>query len=319
VVVRKLRRLLHDPKLARLASIELIVVISVATYFLNGGEDLYRFYRPFAKGCLTCAFTPWHAHWIFFPLRFIPPQILWSVWTLLTLSGLYWVSNRLDTNPFWLFMSFPVLALIWLGQTDVIVAIGIMLAFKSKNVWLRSFGIVLASIKPQLSGLALLLLFFEDEEKFKLLILPFIVFVLTFVIWGITWPFEWLSAIPEEYGSNAWTLASIFPYGLLAFALVPLVKDRQKRVAAMLMATTLAVPVAGVYSYTLFLILFMPVWSVPLSYVWVLAYPWLGNSALWFAWILPLCMLVALSQPELMNIYRALKGRLVKPATNDGN
>jgi hypothetical protein len=47
----------------------------------------------------------------------------------------------------------------------------------------------------------------------------------------------------------------------------------------------------GVYSYINFLILGMPKWALPLSYLWAAAIPFMGNEAMRFAWVLPAALL----------------------------
>src|SRR5439155_27342792 len=92
---------------------------------------------------------------------------------------------------------------------------------------------------------------------------------------------------------------SLFPYGLLAFAAVPLVRGLVPRARTALLAQALATPFVGIYSYANFLVLGAPWWAVPLSYVWVLLYPWYGNQALSVSWVLRLALLVYELRPVM--------------------
>jgi hypothetical protein len=305
----KFPNLKNLPKIEDAIAIELTIVITIATLFLPGGEDLHVFYRPFANGCLTCAYNPWHASWILFPLRLIPPLVLWPVWTLFTLLGVIWASKRLETNVAFVLLAFPTIGMIWLGQVDALLIVGLALALTAKSPYWRGVGLLLASAKPQVTGIAILVLLWQDEERLKTLIIPALVLVASVVAWGVDWPVRWLAARSIEE-VPVWGLATLFPYALVAFGGIFLVKDKKKRVAAALLASALAVPWFGIYSYAVFLVFFAPWWAVPLSYLWAVGYPWYDNTALRFAWILPLGLLIALLWPSAAEWWTALQPRI---------
>lgn len=295
----KLKRAANNERFQLIVLLELIIIYLVVTLILPGGEDLYRFYRPMADSCLDCAFTPWYAVWFLFPLRFVPIQFTWSVWTVVTGVGLFWVSRWLGTNPLWVLSAFPTLGLIWLGQTDIIVVVGLALSYRSSNPYLRGFGLLLAAVKPHFAGFAILYLIIIDEQRFRLLLVPMIAAMASFVIWGIDWPLRWLSNIPVTYGENAWTSATLTPMALLAAIGLLFVDDNRSRLTLILIASSLLVPWFGIYSYVLFLVFLAPAWAVPVSFAWALFYPIMGNQALQFAWILPCSLAAYLIWPRL--------------------
>ena len=311
------------PKIETAIAIELTIVITAATLFLPGGEDLHVFYRPFASGCLTCAFNPWHASWILFPLRLIPELILWPVWTLLTLLGIIWATRRLETNIAFVLLAFPTIGLIWLGQVDGLLIVGLALALTAKNPYWRGVGLLLASVKPQVTGIAILVLLWHDKERLKTLIIPALVLMASAIVWGVDWPLRWIAS-RRAIEMPVWGLATLFPFGLIAFGGIFLVKDKQKQVAAALLASALAVPWFGIYSYAVFLVFFAPWWAIPLSYLWAVGYPWYGNTALRFAWILPLGLLIALLWPSFVEGWAGLQARIkgipaVEPSTPEAD
>jgi hypothetical protein len=313
----KFPNLKNLPKIEDAIAIELTIVITLATLFLPGGEDLHVFYRPFAEGCLTCAFNPWHASWILFPLRLIPSLVIWPVWTLLTLLGIVWASRRLKTNVAFVLLAFPTIGLIWLGQVDVLLIVGLALALTTKNPYWRGVGLLLASVKPQVTGIAILVLLWQDEERLKALIIPALVLIASAVVWGVDWPIRWLAS-RRAIEMPVWGLATLFPYALVAFGGLFLVKDKQQRVAVALLASALAVPWFGIYSYAVFLVFFAPWWAVPLSYLWAVGYPWYGNTALRFAWILPLGLLIGLLWPSIAEKWAALRPRVDRLLAREG-
>lgn len=286
------------PPLEHIVVLEIIAIFTIASFFLPGGDDLHRFYRPLAEGCLECGFNPYHTSWLLFPLRFIPLPLLWPVWTLITGLGIYWSMRQLGTNLIVPLLSFPMIGLIWLGQTDVLVIVGLTLALTSKNPYLRGIGLILASIKPQIAGIPALILLWYDRERLKTLIIPAIFFALTFVAWGIDWPVRWLLSDPVPV-EHVWRLGHLFPYGLIAFLAVFLVTGVKEKVQVALYASALGLPWFGTYSHIVFLTFFAPLWALPVSYAWLLGWPLMGNRAMRLAWILPVSLLIFVVWPRV--------------------
>jgi hypothetical protein len=304
------------PKIEDAIAVELTLVITATTLFLPGGEDLHVFYRPFANGCLTCAYNPWQASWILFPLRLIPPVLLWPVWTLITLVGITWASRRVGTNAAFVLLAFPTLGLIWLGQVDALLIVGLALALTARSPYWRGVGLLLASVKPQVTGVAMLVLLWHDEERLKTLIIPALVLIASVIAWGVDWPVRWLVS-RRAIEMPVWGLATLFPYALIAFGGLFLVRDKQEQVTVALLASALAVPWFGIYSYAVFLAFFAPWWAIPLSYLWAAGYPWYGNTALRFAWILPLGLLIGLLWPSVVERWPGLPSRIVRPLARE--
>jgi hypothetical protein len=205
-------------------------------------------------------------------------------------------------------LAFPTMGMFWLGQVDALVMVGVVLALTGRNPYLRGAGLLLASIKPHVSGIALLLILIGDRQRWKMLIVPAAVLLLSFAVWGIDWPLRFVAGIPEPE-PPAWDFGSLFPVGLVAFGAIFLVREPRQRVAASLLAAALGAPWYGVYSGVTYLPFFSTWLALPLGYAWVLAFPLLGNSALRFTWLLPLGLLVVLIWPEL----RRLQTRKQKP------
>jgi|GEM_PF-817699 len=290
---------LKRPSLQTAIAIEIILVASAAAFFLPGGDDLYRFYLPFAQGCLECGFNPWYASWVLFPITLVPLRLLWPLWVLLTLSGLFWTCRRMEVNPIPVMLAFPVMGLAWLGQVEVVIAVGLMLALLSPSPSLRGAGLVLAMIKPQVAGAAVLVLIVYDREHWKTLIVPALIAALSMLVWGIDWPLRWFNQRDLTAALPVWGTAALYPYGLIAFGAVLLVKGVREKVTAALLASALAFPWFGVYSYSVFLPLIAPWWALPVSYAWLLAYPAMQHLSMKFAWVLPLSLLVYLVWPSI--------------------
>jgi hypothetical protein len=284
------------PPLKTVVPYEIVGLMTIMAFFLPGGDDLYRFYRPLAEGCLTCAYNPWHTAWLVFPLRFVPLRLLWPLWTLLTGLCLIAACQAMQVNAIYVLLSFPAMGLIWLGQVEGLVVAGLVLALAAQNPYLRGLGVVMASIKPQVSGVAILLLIWHDQQRLKMILIPALVLLGSVIAWGIDWPIRWLEARDLE-GVPVWGRATLYPVGLLAFLAVLAFREKRQQVTVTLLAGALGVPWFGVYSYIVFLTLLMPWWALPLSYAWIVGYPWLDNRAVGLAWILPLSLLGYLLWP----------------------
>ncbi len=278
-------------KIGWIAAVEAGVIVIIASFFLPGGDDLYRFYLPFARGCLNCGFVPYFAQWILWPLSFLPPRLVWPVWTFVSVVGFIALCRYTQVNPAIIILSFPAMGQFWLGQIDVIVATGLVIGLMATNPFLRGIGILLALVKPQLTGLAVLaLLIHQPRGDFcKVLALPFVAMVASLLAYGFTWPINWFINALDNLPVHVWRSASrdIWPYGMVFIWTVFVFSSFRPRLEASLVLAALATPFFSVYSYLTFLIFRAPWWSLPLSYAWLVIYPLYGRDSMRFAWILP--------------------------------
>lgn len=282
-------------KISWIIAVEIALITFIASFFLPGGDDFYRYYYPFANGCLNCAFVPYYARWIFWPLSLLPPRIAWPTWTLLSTVGFIVLCRFTKVNPAIVLLSFPAFGQFWLGQVDIIIAIGLVLGVLASNPYLRGIGLLLALVKPQITGLAVLVLLYSQprREIIKVLLPSFLTILVSLAVYGIFWPIHWLMHSWQNLPVHVWRLASldISRYGFVLFFLPFLFKSVHSRFKAGLVVSAIATPFFGVYSYLVFLIFGMPWWSLLLSYAWILMYPLYGKESMRFAWILPIAML----------------------------
>jgi|SRR5688572_366090 len=269
----------------------------IGTFFLPGGDDLYRYYIPFENGCLNCGYVPYYAQWFLFPLHMLPEYpYAWPAWTIINILGFLALAYVTGANPFLFMISFPMLGQMWLGQIDMLICLGLVIVLYARNLYVRGFGIMLTLIKPQLMILPLLLLLLLEKPKStgKLLMVPALLLLLSIIIYGPTWPMDWISNAMQYLPIHVWRLASIdiWKFGIFLLPLPLLVKDPKERLEAGLLVSALATPFFGVYSYVVFLLLNTKWWTTALSYTWIAAYFWLGETAMRLAWILPLTMLI---------------------------
>ena len=265
--------------------------IIIASVILPGGGDLYDYYLPFAEGCLTCGFVPYYAQWILWPLTLLPPYPwTWPIWIFISILLFFLLIRKTKVNPAFLMLSLPMIAQLWGGQMDVLVAAGLVIFLLAASPYWRGLGLLLALIKPQLSFLALIFVFFREDRKDigKLLVIPIAAGILSLVIFGFDWPLAWIrNAFTLPVHMRRQASLDIWKFGVFLTWVPLLFKDRFQRMQISLAVAAIATPFYSMYSYVIFLLFYAPWWTVVLSYAWVIAIPWMGEAANRFAWILP--------------------------------
>ncbi len=310
----------NSKRLSWIIAIEIAVVMVIASFFLQGGDDLYRYYLQVARGCLDCGFTPYYSYWFLYPLQFIPPDLLFPFWTIVTVSGLLILCRFTGINPMLLFLSFPTFGQVWLGQIDILICLGLTLALLGKKPYLRGIGITLALIKPQYAGVAVIYLLTKEKQRVKTLLIPAAVFALSLIVFGITWPIEWIQHSISNLPPHVWRLAAHDTWwlGVLLLWVPFLFEDRRERFEVGTIVSALSSPFIGVYSYIIFLLFNLKKWwFVPLSFAWFLAYPFMQENSLRFAWVLPMAMLgdILYRKYKTNPSFVRLRGRFVREKT----
>lgn len=295
----RIAQLLFSEKAWWIQAVGASIGMIIAAFFLSGGDDLYRYYLPFENGCLDCGYVPYYAQWFLWPLNLLPAYpMTWPVWTIVNIVGFLLLAYFTGINPFLLMISFPLLGQIWLGQVDILICLGIVMFLFAKNPYARGLGIILMLIKPQLTALSVIYsLLLEDRRSLgKLLLIPFLILLASFFVYGLAWPIDWITNALKDLPIHVWRLASldIWRFGIILVPLPLFIKHQRKRLEAGLLVSALATPFFGAYSYVVFLLLDIKWWALGLGYFWVVGYPWLKETAMRTIWILPLIMLAVL-------------------------
>jgi len=309
-------RLNANPLTGWLITIEAIALSWIMATRLSGGDDLFRFYYKIAWGCPECSYLPWYASWIFFPLRFVPAEIAWPLMMALTLLVVLYATQKFNVSMLVVVLSFPLISQLWLGQVDWLIIAGLLLAFFAPSPWLRGAGIVLASLKPQITLAAIPLALWYDRERWKTVLVPIVVVAASLLVWGIDWPIRWWLIREQRFDLTAWVAAPL-AYNPLPYLSIFVVREKQQKLAAALLSAALTIPAFGVYSYVTFLVTLAPWWAIPLSYAWALGYPFMGNLSLRLAWVLPLGLLAFLVWPSARTWWANYRvQRSARPATS---
>jgi len=285
-------------KLKWTIAIGVAIGVFVGSLFLPGGGDFYKNFLPFAQGCLTCGYLPYYAQWFLWPLSLLPPfPYAWPLFIVFSVTIYFILVRQTKINPALFMIAIPLLSQLWDGQIDVYIALGFVILLFGKSPYLRGLGVMLALIKPQLSFIALFYMFLLEDwrDVWKVLLIPALTGILSLIVFGLEWPFEWIEKallLPIHRGRTA-TL-DIWRFGVF-FVWIPfLYKDRTKRLYSSLVVSSIASPFFSIYSYVIFVLFYCPWWVIILSSVWMLMIPFIGDEAYRFAWILPVALIIKL-------------------------
>ncbi len=224
-----------------------VLTLLVAVYPIGPANDLRQYFNaaaswpePFLGSPLEGGggessygiFLPW-AIPFFLPLALIPPSIATALLRAGTLVALYLLTGRVFWKALLVCLSAPGLVLLWQGNLDALVALGLLLP--------ASGGLLLLSIKPQVAALAALPLL--QRAGWKHALFPALVVLLSTLLWP-----EWLMRVRlagVAFGPWDWNL---FPWGVpFGFALLVWgIRRRDPLLAAL--ATPLVSPFLPAYT-----------------------------------------------------------------------
>lgn len=260
------------------------------------GFDWVHFYYPRGRDFHpTIVANPLWLYFVIAPVTLLPMKAAYAVFLLLNV-GMIWLACRLTgVNRLAVLLSFPTLWLLWYGQIDGFVALGVALGLwavrQEKPIWL-GLALLLLLVKPHI-GAPLALIYFLWSRSWRALAVAAAVFLLSLVVWRPDWPIIWIRSLLQFANPPAGatittagqeTNISLFPYGLVAWLVVLLPMPRTERAIAALAATFLSVPYAPTYSLLALLVLPVPWWVYGLSSVPLV----MGPSGYWVTTLAPL-------------------------------
>jgi hypothetical protein len=238
-----------------IAALLLGLVYGLLVVFLPVALDWHCFFWPAAHHWRDpYAVTGGYFHnppWLVFfliPFGLVPEVYGWAAFVLASFLILIDTARALGATKGGTIVALftpPALSTIANGQIDILVLWGVALGIRAReheNPWLLSLGLLLISIKPQVAGMVGLLLWLDSKDKFRPLILPFFVAILSFVMYG-WWPAKWN---PVE-ADVSWNI-SAWPWGIPAGALLAIVAYKYRSELVAFWATLLVVPYLAAHS-----------------------------------------------------------------------
>jgi hypothetical protein len=257
---------------------------------LYGGYDYRVAYRgdTLAGTYGLHTVSPYPLYWFIYPFAILPEDIGYVLWNLANavcfiLAIRYWKSDLLAFSffigVFWTFYG---------GQIEGFTC-GALVLTMLPNPWLAGLGITFLSLKPQTGLLPIFFVLFHRKD-WKLLIVPAIVYLASFVTWG-WWIPKWLDALRpiKNVGPFLASNVSLYPYGL--FLLILLWRYRSS-LKIWMFVQSLIMPYSPIYSLApVFTLTSPPLWISLLIWIfYVLTEKHVGLSLLGF--IFPLTFLI---------------------------
>jgi hypothetical protein len=272
-------RSLSDPRWQAVVYAEVGLVVLVAFAVLPGGFDYKGYFHRLATGCVSCTYNPYFTEWFIRPLGIFESwRVGYIVMCALSIAGVYWAARRLGGNPFYVLFSPTFLWILWLGQIDVLAAVGLALAWSRlperstvRGAGLIGFGLLLMTTKPQLMGFAILALLFWAGWRSWLL--PAAAALLSFALYGMDWVARWLSYTPQTvFAGDAWfyiapTWLLIGVVGVFLVRRGEIQQQRHARLQYLVAATTAGAPFLGAYSFFVLALFRLKWWEVLAGYV----------------------------------------------------
>jgi len=227
---------------------------------LYGGYDYRVAYRgdTLAGTYGVHTVSPYPLYWFIYPFAVLPENIGYVLWNLANaicfiLAVRYWKSDLLAFSlfigVFWTFYG---------GQIEGFTC-GALVLMMLPNPWLAGLGITFLSLKPQ-TGLLPILFILLSRKDWKLLVVPGMVYLLSFVQWG-WWIPKWLDALRpiKNVGPFLASNVSLYPYGLVL--LIILWRYRSSLKISMLVQS-LVMPYSPIYSLApVFTLASPPIWA----------------------------------------------------------
>ncbi|HEX2908226.1 MAG TPA: glycosyltransferase family 87 protein [Phototrophicaceae bacterium] len=265
---RRLLALVQNPRVQPWLYAEIGALLVLALAVMPGGFDFRYYFHPVAQGCYKCAYNPYFMEWFLRPLGLFPWRTSYLLLAVICIIAGWWLARQLGGNPFVVLVSPTFLWILWLGQIDILPALGLGLAWwctERKKPVLAGLGLLLLATKPQLGAFAILL--FLCWNSWKALLIPAAGALLSFIIYGLDWPLRWLGYTPQTmFGGDAWFY--IAPTWLL-IGLVGIffIRGRREQVQYIVAATLAGAPYLGAYSF--FVVPFFPLrwWEIAVAYL----------------------------------------------------
>ncbi len=212
---------------------------------------------------------PAYAHWLFALLGRLTEPAAYLTLSLASIAGLYFALRAFGGAHWMVFTSFAFAWILFYGQLDGLVAGGLGLAWwaaRRGRPVLAGAGLILASIKPQLSLPACLMLLWWSPSRFKSLLVPGAVLLASFLTSGF-WIPGWLAELGDIdhlvlLSRNLSFWPELGNWIFLAWPLILAIPgSKERRLVAVLAGTALTSPYFPLPSAVLLLAMAVPWWA----------------------------------------------------------
>jgi hypothetical protein len=265
MAVRIWRQPLAPQDMRTLIGASIIIITALTAPFFGGWDYLVALRAETLSGIFLRSYNPYPAYWLFYPFAVLPPVFGYAAWNLVNAGGFigaarYWRSDLLRFA-----LSMPCLWIFYGGEFEGFLA-GALVVALTANPWLAGLGIFVLTIKPQV-GLVLILFVVLQRRDYRLLVIPAILYLLSFVTYG-WWVTDWLVHIQSLPSRTAPTNITLYPSGLVALLLLFRYRSSLK---VWIMSAALALPYFPIYSLAVLFSMESPSW-------WIIIGIWLWYS-----------------------------------------
>jgi len=237
----------------------LIFIFALVSPFF-GGYDYKVAYRgdTLAGTYGLHSVSPYPLYWFIYPFAILPETIGYMLWNVanaicFVLAVKYWKSNLFAFSffigVFWTFYG---------GQIEGFIS-GALVLIMLPNPWLAGIGIAFLSIKPQV-GLFPILFVLLQRRDWRLLVMPAVVYLASFITWG-WWIPRWLDALRpiQNVGPFLASNVSLYPFGIVLLLLLWRYRSSLK---IWMLVQSLAMPYSPIYSLgPVFTMSSPPIWA----------------------------------------------------------
>lgn len=298
----------------------LLIILLIALYFLVTKSGMYfdfEIYISTANGDFSNYFYGYWLVPIFKILAFLPFEISYFIWIVLSIIGVFFAARVFNGNSYLALFSYQMSFLLFWGQISGIITGFLGLFWWSmhrKKWWLAGIALLIAAAKPQSGGVfALLLWIFADipwKDKFRLLTIPIIGFVLSLLAYP-GWIMDVLSRSGNAY---AWGNISLYQWiGLSALLLfIPaIIVPMSKQQRFLILVSTCILTIPYFLQTDLITLFVFPVGFIPvlLGYLPAIMPFYLGYQGQHVGFLVPFFIYFYILVTELMNFGRSVKNK----------
>jgi hypothetical protein len=305
---------------SRIWAITLAIAISIWLIYayLAPGLDYFGGYRDLVMGADLASpefpvfAPPWLAT-ILSPFVSLPERLGFALFLASSVAILLFSTHTLKGHPLPLLLSAQLSWILWWGQIDGLAILGLALAwisYKKKSWVLMTFALLLTLLKPQVSLVSVLILWWWlGKERWKALLISISFGIVSILIWG-PWPLWNISKTIRFAGNHPYGMLNT-SLGLLALPLfipaffIPL-RNRSKRLLAITATALLVSPYLPYYS-TLILFCFpLPLWLYAFAFLGYFP-SLLGTNVAWKGiMLLPILTLLSIYKTPVQQSLRQL-------------
>jgi hypothetical protein len=298
------------------------VIVAVAVWLIyvtvGSGLDFFGGYRDLVLGADLSSpdfgvyAPPWLAP-ILAPFILLPDRIGFALFLAFSIFSILFTIRFLKGRPIPLLLSAQLSWILWWGQIDALAILGLGLAwvaYEKKSWVLMTLASLLALLKPQVSLIPVLLLWWWlGKERWKTLLLSAILFAASLLVWGL-WPIWMVSKIIAFAGNRSYepwnTSLGLAAIPLFIPALFIPLSSRSERLKAITATAMLVSPYMPYYSTLVLLCFPLSWWAYPFA---LLGYfpTLLGTSIAWKGiTFLPVLVLLSVYRKPILDALRRI-------------